>query len=344
MIVTLFGIIVLNFTLVQFMPGGPVEQMVARLSGKTSGTGGDMSAAISGPLGNAAAKQGLDPELIAQINKLYGFDKPVLERFWFTVKQFATFQFGDSYYRDANVIDLIVERLPTTVSLGIWTLLFTYIISIPLGIRKAVQDGSRFDVATSIIIIIGYAIPSFMLAVFLMVVFAGGNYLSWFPLQGLTSENFDELSMWGKVTDYLWHIALPVLSMLAGSFATITLLTKNSFLEEIRKQYVVTARAKGVSENQVLYGHVFRNAMLIVISNFPSALVSAIFTGAILIEIIFGLNGMGLLAFEAAINRDFPLILGLIYIFGLISLITKLMGDLLYVMIDPRIDFERRDV
>jgi microcin C transport system permease protein len=344
MVITLFGIIVLNFTLVQCMPGGPVEQMVSKLSGRTHG-GGDTGGAVSASITDASQNtQGLSPELIAELEKLYGFDKPVHERFWQTLKQFATFQFGDSYYRDANVTELIVERLPTTMSLGLTTLFFTYLISIPLGIRKATTDGTPFDIWTSVAIIIGYAIPSFVLAVFLMVIFAGGNYLDWFPLQGLVSDNFDELSFVGKVADLAHHITLPVLSMLVGSFATITMLTKNSFIEEIGKQYVTTARAKGLKERRVLYGHVFRNAMLIVVANFPAAFIGAIFTGAILIEIIFGLNGMGLLAFEAAINRDFPLILGLIYIFGIVSLVTKLIGDLLYVAIDPRIDFEARDV
>lgn len=345
MLITLFGIIVLNFALVQFMPGGPVEQMVSKLSGKTAGMGGgDTSGSISTSLNTSQMQQGLSPELIAELEKLYGFDKPMHERFWLTLKQFATFEFGDSYYRDANVTTLILERLPTTMALGLTTLLLTYLISIPLGIRKAVRDGSGFDVWTSVAIIVGYAIPSFVLAVFLMVLFAGGNYLDWFPLQGLTSENFDELGFFAKIGDLVHHMTLPVLSMLVGSFATITMLTKNAFIEEIGKQYVTTARAKGLKENRILYGHVFRNAMLVVVANFPAAFVAAIFTGAILIEIIFGLNGMGLLAFEAAINRDFPLILGIIYIFGLVSLVTKLIGDLLYVAIDPRIDFEARDV
>lgn len=344
MAVTLFGIILLNFTLVQFMPGGPVEQMVARMSGKMGnsfGGGGDMGSA-GAPI--SKFQGGIDPELIKELEKQFGLDKPFHERLLITVKQFATFQFGNSYYRDANVIDLIKERLPVTLSLGVWTLLISYLISIPLGIAKAVRDGTTFDAVTSAVIIVGYAIPSFVIAVFLLVLFAGGSYLEWFPLQGLTSENFDELSTWGKITDYFWHITLPVLAMVLGSFATTTMLTKNSFIEEIRKQYVTTARAKGLSENTILYGHIFRNAMLIVISNFPSALVNAIFSGAILIEVIFGLNGMGLLAFEAAINRDFPLVLGVIYILGLLSLLTKLVGDLLYVMVDPRIDFETRDV
>lgn len=346
MLITLFGIILLNFALVQFMPGGPVEQMVSRLSGKTAGGfgGSDTSGSVSGNITGNAQNSGISPELVAELEKLYGFDKPVHERFWLTLKQFSTFEFGDSYYRDANVTTLIVERLPTTMALGLTTLFFTYLISIPLGIRKAVTDGTRFDVWTSIVIIVGYAIPSFVLAVFLMVIFAGGNYLDWFPLQGLMSEDFNSMTLPQKIGDVAWHMTLPVLSMLVGSFATITMLTKNSFIEEIGKQYVTTARSKGLKERRILYGHVFRNAMLIVVANFPSAFVSAIFTGAILIEIIFGLNGMGLLAFEAAINRDFPLILGIIYIFGLVSLVTKLAGDLLYVAIDPRIDFEARDV
>lgn len=345
MVITLLGIILLNFTLVQFMPGGPVEQMMAKLSGKTAGIGGADSGGVSAQTIDPLRRgQGLPPELLEELEQLYGFDKPVHKRLWVTIKQFATFQFGDSYFRDANVVELIIERLPTTMSLGLTTLILAYLVSIPLGIRKAVQDGSRFDVWTSIAIIIGYATPGFVLGVFLLVLFAGGNFFDWFPLQGLYSENYESLSLWGKITDRIWHLTLPVLSLLVGSFATITMLTKNAFIEEIGKAYVTTARAKGLKENAVLYGHVFRNAMLIVVANFPAAFISAIFTGAILTEIIFGLNGMGLLAFEAAINRDFPLILGLIYIFGLISLLTKLVGDLLYVAIDPRIDFERRDV
>jgi microcin C transport system permease protein len=345
MVITLFGIILLNFALVQFMPGGPVEQMVSKLSGKTAGMGGgDTSGSISATVGTAQTAQGLSPELIAELEALYGFDKPVHERFWLTLKQFATFEFGDSYYRDANVTTLILERLPTTMALGLTTLFFSYLISIPLGIRKAVSDGSAFDIWTSVVIIVGYAVPSFVLAVFLMVIFAGGNYFDWFPLQGMTSENFAQMGIGAKIADVVHHMTLPVLSMLIGSFATVTMLTKNAFIEEIGKQYVTTARAKGLRENRILYGHIFRNAMLIVVANFPVAFVTAIFTGAILIEIIFGLNGMGLLAFEAAINRDFPLILGIIYIFGLVSLVTKLIGDLLYVAIDPRIDFEARDV
>lgn len=342
MLITLFGIVVLNFALVQFMPGGPVEQMVSRLSGKH--LGGSETGQVSSSIANTNFQQGLPPDLVKELNVLYGFDKPVAERFWLTVKQFATFSFGKSYYRDANVTELIAERLPATASLGLVTLILTYLISIPLGIRKAVTDGSRFDVASSIAIIIGYAIPSFVLAIFLLVVFAGGNYVQWFPMQGLTSENYATLSPFAKFLDRAWHLVLPVSSMLVGSFATITLLTKNAFIEELSKQYVLTARTKGISEHRVLYGHVFRNAMLIVVANFPAAFIGAIFTGAILTEIIFGLNGMGLLAFEAAINRDFPLILGLIYIFGIISLITKLIGDLAYVWIDPRIDFESREV
>ncbi|MGB1539389.1 MAG: microcin C ABC transporter permease YejB [Rickettsiales bacterium] len=346
MVITLLGIILLNFTLVQFMPGGPVEQIVARMSGKDAGAGGFGGGGdVAGGGSNVANFQGgIDPKLIKELEKQFGLDKPVHERLLITIKQFATFNFGNSYYRDANVIELIKERLPVTMSLGLWTLFFAYLISIPLGIAKAVRDGTMFDAITSGVVIVGYAIPSFVLAVFLAVIFAGGNYLEWFPLQGLTSENFDDLSTFGKLKDYFWHITLPVLAMLMGSFATIAMLTKNSFIEEIRKQYVTTARAKGLKEKKILYGHVFRNAMLIIIANFPAALVSAIFSGAILIEVIFGLNGMGLLAFEAAINRDFPLVLGVIYILGLVSLLTKLVGDLLYVAVDPRIDFERRDV
>lgn len=344
MAITLLGIIALNFTLVQFVPGGPVEQLVSRLKG-TGGGEGDTGGKIPRNLIDTSRNNtGLSEEFMLSLNKLYGFDKPLPERFWLTLKQFATFQFGDSYYRDANVTELILERLPATLSLGLTTLFFTYLISIPLGIRKAVKDGEGFDVWTSIVIIVGYATPSFALALFLLVLFAGGNYMQWFPLQGLTSENFSDLSFFAKIQDLAWHLTLPVLSIMVGSFATITLLTKNSFLEEIRKAYVLTARAKGLPEQRVLYGHVFRNAMLIVIAGFPAAFIGAIFTGAVLIEIIFGLNGMGLLAFEAAINRDFPLVLGLIYIFGIISLVTKLIGDLLYVAIDPRIDFEKRDV
>ena len=277
-----------------------------------------------------------------RIQKLYGFDKPAPERFWLMVKSYLSFDFGESYYRDRSVTELIVERIPVSLSLGLWSTLIAYMVSIPLGIRKAVKDGSRFDIWSSTAIVVGFAIPSFLLGILLIVLFAGGSYFEWFPLRGLTSDNADQLSLLGQVADYLWHITLPTLAIVAGSFATLTMLTKNSFMDEIRKQYVQTARAKGLSEKQVLYGHVFRNAMLIIIAGFPAAFVGMFFTGVLLIEFIFSLDGLGLLGFESVINRDYPVVFGTLFIFTLIGLLLKLVSDLTYMWVDPRIDFERR--
>lgn len=356
MIPTLFGIMVLNFIIVQAAPGGPVERMVAKLTDITSA---DATARISGGGSDMAARpdaqmssinsvyrggRGLDPELIARIEKIYGFDKPPLERFTSMMGNYLRFDFGESFFRNESVVKLVANTLPVTISLGLWTTLLIYLISIPLGIRKAVRDGSIFDIWTSWAIIIGYAIPSFLFAILLIILFAGGNYLHWFPLKGLASDNWQELSAFGKITDYFWHIALPVTAMVISGFASLTMLTKNCFLDEISKQYVLTARAKGLTEKQVLYGHVFRNAMLIVIAGFPSALLRILFTSALLIEIIFSLNGLGLLGYEAVINRDYPVMFGTLYMFTLIGLVFNLLGDLAYVAIDPRIDFDRREV
>ena len=301
-----------------------------------------MSAAQAAVNSKYRGAQGLDPEFIAELEAQFGFDKPVHERFFKMVGDYARFDFGESYYRDIPVIDLIMEKLPVSITLGLWTTLLTYLISIPLGIAKARRDGTRFDVWTSAVIIVGYAIPGFLFAVMLIVLFAGGSYLDWFPLRGLTSDNFDELSALGQIGDYLWHITLPVIAMTIAGFATTSLLTKNAFLDEIRKQYVVTARAKGLDETRVLYGHVFRNAMLIVIAGFPGAFIGAFFTGSLLIETIFSLDGLGLLSYESIINRDYPVVFASLYIFGLIGLLVTLVSDLTYMWVDPRIDFEAR--
>ena len=354
MVPTIFGIMAISFAIVQFAPGGPVERVIAQLQGHDVGATSRFTGAQDGStLGtNVAAQaavnskyrgaQGLDPEFIAELETQFGFDKPVHERFFKMVGDYASFDFGESYYRDIPVIDLIMEKLPVSVTLGLWTTLLTYLISIPLGIAKARRDGTRFDVWTSAVIIVGYAIPGFLFAVMLIVLFAGGSYLDWFPLRGLTSDNFDELSLLGKIGDYLWHITLPVIAMTIAGFATTSLLTKNAFLDEIRKQYVVTARAKGLDETRVLYGHVFRNAMLIVIAGFPGAFIGAFFTGSLLIETIFSLDGLGLLSYESIINRDYPVGFASLYIFGLIGLVDTLVSDLTYMWVDPRIDFEAR--
>ncbi len=342
---TLFGILLINFLIIQAAPGGPVDQMIANLEGFEGATsrisGSAQGEVASGS--NYRGGQGLDPDIIAEIERMYGFDKPAPERFWMMIKGYLTFDFGDSFFRDASVIELIKEKMPVSISLGLWTTVLTYLISIPLGIRKAIRHGSAFDVWTSSLIIVGYAIPGFLLAILLIVLFAGGSYFDWFPLRGLTSNNWEELSLSGKILDYLWHIVLPISAMVVGSFATLTMLTKNCFLDEIGKQYVTTARAKGLSEHRVLYGHVFRNAMLLIIAGFPSALISVFFTGALLIEVIFSLDGLGLLGFEAAINRDYPLMFGTLYIFTLLGLVVKLIGDIAYTLVDPRIDFESRE-
>jgi len=352
---TLLGILVLNFILVQFAPGGPIEQLTAQLTGADAGTtsgiggagdadvgGGDIGGA-AGDLGASGGRVGLDPEFIKQLEAQFGFDRPLHERFFKMVADYAVFDFGTSYFRDESVVNLIFEKLPVSISLGIWTTLIVYLISIPIGIRKAVRDGSAFDIWTSGIIIFGYAIPSFLFAVLLVVLFSGGSYLDWFPLRGLVSEYWEDLSWPARITDYLWHMVLPVTALVVGGFATLTLLTKNSFLDQIKMQYVTTAHAKGLTEGRVLYGHVFRNAMLIVIAGFPAAFVDILFTSALLIEIIFSLDGLGLLGFEAIVKRDYPVMFGTLYIFTLIGLIMNLVGDLAYTMIDPRIDFEARD-
>ena len=347
---TLVGIMIVNFTLTQFVPGGPIEQIIANLEG-----GGDVFESISGGGTEAAqnvgagngdsrylGSRGLPPEFIADLEKEFGFDKPPLERFLNMMWNYLHFDFGESYFRSISVVDLILEKMPVSISLGLWSTLIAYLISIPLGIRKAVKDGSPFDTWTSSAIIVGYAIPGFLFAILLLVLFAGGSYWKIFPLRGLTSDNWDQLSLIGKVIDYFWHITLPVLASLISSFATLTLLTKNSFLDEIRKQYVMTARAKGLSERAVLYGHVFRNAMLIVISGFPAVFISVFFSGSIIIETIFSLDGLGRLGFEAAVARDYPVIFGTLFVFGLMSLVVGIISDLMYVFVDPRIDFEKR--
>ena len=358
MIPTLLGIMFVSFVVVQFAPGGPVERVIAVLSGADTGAGSRTGGSSGGDFGsrgqpgigseNMSAKyrgaQGLDPEFIKSLEKQFGFDKPAHERFMLMIWNYSRFDFGKSYFRDVSVLQLIKEKLPVSISLGIWLTLLTYLISIPLGIRKAVSDGSKFDVVTSGLIIVGYAIPGFLFAILLIVLFAGGSFLDLFPLRGLTSDNWSQLPWWQKILDYFWHLTLPIVSMGLAAFATMTLLTKNSFLDEIRKQYVLTARAKGNSERQVLYGHVFRNAMLIVIAGFPSAFVHAFFTGSLLIETIFSLDGLGLLSFESVLNRDYPIVFATLYIFALVGLLVNLISDLTYTWVDPRIDFETREV
>ena len=359
MIPTLVGVMLMTFAIIQFVPGGPIEQVIAKMQG----TDVDATSRISGNAGNEAGgtvdpqasgtatvavkyrgAQGLDPEFIKNLEKQFGFDKPAYERFLIMLKNYLTFDFGKSYFRDTTVIQLIKEKLPVSMSLGIWMMLISYLVAIPLGIRKAVQDGSRFDMWTSTIIIIGYALPGFLVAILLIILFAGGSYFDWFPLRGLTSDNWATLSWWQKILDYFWHLVLPISAMMLSAFATLTLLTKNSFLDEIRKQYVLTARAKGCTSRQTLYGHVFRNAMLIVIAGFPSAFVHAFFAGSLLIETIFNLDGLGLLSFESVLNRDYPVVFANLYIFALIGLIVNLISDLTYTWVDPRIDFETREV
>ncbi|MGQ3281583.1 microcin C ABC transporter permease YejB [Bosea sp. (in: a-proteobacteria)] len=353
MVPTLFGILLISFVIVQFAPGGPVERVISQLQNPNSGgaadrvgggSGGDAGAQAAGDAGSAyRGAQGLDPAFIKELEKQFGFDKPAHERFLKMLGDYIRFDFGRSYFRDAPVLQLIKEKLPVSISLGLWMTLLSYAISIPLGIRKAVKDGSRFDTWTSAVVIVGYAIPGFLFAILLIVLFAGGSFWQIFPLRGLHSDNFSQLSLFGKIADYLWHIALPVTAMALGAFATSTLLTKNSFLDEIRKQYVLTARMKGLSERGVLYGHVFRNAMLIVIAGFPGAFVGALFAGSLLIETIFSLDGLGLLSFEAIVNRDYPVVFANLYIFSLIGLVVHLLTDLTYTWVDPRIDFETRE-
>lgn len=351
MIPTLFGILLINFLIVQAAPGGPVERVLADLGG----TGVEATARVAGPGGEAQTisretdagyrgAHGIDPALIEQLEAQFGFDRPAHERFLVMMGNYLTLDFGESFYRDRTVVELIRDALPVSISLGLWTLLIVYLISIPLGIRKAVRDGSRFDVWTSALVIIGYAIPGFMFAILLILLFAGGTYLDWFPLRGLVSEGWPDMSWPERIVDYFWHLTLPVLAMVISGFAGLTMLTKNSFLDEINKQYVITARAKGVTERRALYGHVFRNAMLIIIAGFPAAFISTLFTGALLIEVIFSLEGLGLLGFEAAVDRDYPVMFGTLFIFTLLGLVLNLVGDLMYVAVDPRIDFETREV
>ena len=353
---TLLGIMLLNFVIIQIAPGGPVEQAIAQLTGEgvgitervtRTGAGETLSRTAPGQQGAQRVyrgAQGLDPEFIRELEVRFGFDKPLHERFLRMMRSYILFDFGQSFFRDRAVVQLILDKMPVSISLGIWTTVLVYLISIPLGIAKAVRDGGRFDVWTSFVIVLGTAIPSFLFAVFLLVIFAGGSYLAWFPLRGLVSENWQELSLMGKILDYFWHITLPVIAMVIGGFATLTMLTKNSFLEQLHQQYVLTAKAKGLAQRRVLYGHVFRNAMLIVIAGFPAAFVGILFTGSVLIEVIFSLDGLGLLGFEAAFNRDYPLMFGTLYIFSLLGLLLNLVGDLMYTVVDPRIDFARREV
>lgn len=354
---TLLGIMVINFIVVQFVPGGPVEQMIAELTGdavaSTARIGGQASqetGAATPQLGsNSDAEsryrgaQGLPPDLIKDIEKQFGLDKPAHERFVLMIRNYARFDFGNSYFQDRSVAQLVIDKMPVSISLGLWTTLLVYLISIPLGVAKAVRDGSRFDVWTSGVIVFGSAIPGFLFAILLIILFAGGRYLDWFPLRGLVSSGWESLPWYRQVTDYFWHLALPLLSMVVGGFASLTMLTKNSFIEEINKQYVVTARAKGLTENRVLYGHVFRNAMLIVIAGFPSAFIGILFTGALLTEVIFSLDGLGLLGFEAALTRDYPVMFGTLFFFTLLGLLMGIIGDVMYHLVDPRIDFETRE-
>ena len=338
---TLVIILLVNFVIVQAAPGGPVEQAIAHLQG--IGGGGVGGSAGDGVSSGSRASRGLDPKLIKDIEKQYGFDKSAPERLWLMLKNYAQLDFGNSFFRGATVIDLILEKLPVTLSLGLWATLITYLVSIPLGIRKAVRHGSSFDVWSSTAIVIGYAMPAFLFAMFLIVVFAGGTTLNWFPVRGLVSENFEQLSTLGKIADYFWHLVLPVSALVIGGFATLTILTKNSVLNEITRQYVVTARAKGLSERRVLYGHVFRNAMLLVISGIPQAFISVFFAGSLLIEVIFSLDGLGRMSYEAAVSRDYPVVFGSLFIFTLFGLLIKLIGDLCYTLVDPRIDFAARN-
>ncbi|MDX9668839.1 MULTISPECIES: microcin C ABC transporter permease YejB [unclassified Pseudomonas] len=338
---TLLAILLVNFVIVQAAPGGPVEQAIARLQGIGVGAavGGGHVETMGG---ESRATRGLDPKLVADIERQYGFDKPAGERLWLMLKSYARLDFGQSFFRGASVTELIWQKLPVTLSLGLWATLITYLVSIPLGIRKAVHNGSAFDVWSSVAIIIGYAMPGFLFALLLIIVFAGGSALDWFPVRGLVSDNFAELSLWAKVADYFWHLVLPVTALVIGGFATLTILTKNSFLNEISRLYVVTARAKGLSERQVLYGHVFRNAMLLVVAGLPQALVTVFFGGSLLIEVIFSLDGLGRLSYEAAVSRDYPVVFGSLFIFTLFGLLIKLLGDLCYTLVDPRIDFTAR--
>jgi microcin C transport system permease protein len=327
MIPTLLGVLLLNFAVIQFVPGGPADQLLSQLTAKDENTSGGQT-----------GRRALDPKQIAEIKAMYGFDKPAPERFIQMLKQYATFDLGKSFFQNKDVWKLIKEKLPVSISLGLWTFFISYLISVPLGVAKAVRAGSKFDFVTTLIVLFGYAIPGFVLGVALLVIF--GGQLQWFPLRGLTSANWETLSWGVKITDYLWHIVLPITAMVLGSFAVTTMLTKNAFLEEIRKQYVTTARAKGLSERQVLYKHVFRNALIPIVTGFPAAFVGAFFTGSLLIETLFSLDGLGLLSYESVIRRDYPVVLGTLYLFTLIGLVTKLISDLMYVWVDPRVKFD----
>jgi len=343
---TLLGIMIINFALVQFVPGGPIEQIIANLEGEgdvfesISGGGSDVMESVDSD--KYIGARGLPPEFIAELEREFGFDKPPLERFLNMMWNYLRLDFGESYFRSISVVDLVLEKMPVSISLGLWSTLIAYLISIPLGVRKAVKDGSSFDTWTSGIIILAYAIPGFLFAIILLVVFAGGSYFQIFPLRGLTSDGFENMSMLGKIADYFWHITLPIIASTISGFATLTLLTKNSFLDEIQKQYVMTARAKGLSDRKVFYGHVFRNAMLIVIAGFPSVFIGVFFGSSLIIETIFSLDGLGRLGFEAAVARDYPVIFGTLFIFGLMGLVVGILSDLMYVFVDPRIDFEKR--
>jgi microcin C transport system permease protein len=345
---TLFGIIAINFAVVQFAPGGPVEQMIAELkghggsaTGRMTGVGGAEAAAPSEG-GAYRGARGLDPHIVAQIRHMFGFDKPPLTRFFDMVSSYLRFDFGRSFFRDQTVLHLIGQKMPVSISLGLWSTVLVYLISIPLGIAKAVRDGSRFDVASSAVVLVGYAIPGFLFAILLVVLFAGGSFVQWFPMRGLTTMGSSTWPFGARVGDYLWHMVLPTVALVAGGFAGLTMLTKNCFLEEIRKQYVVTARAKGAGEQRVLYGHVFRNAMLLIVAGFPAAFIGILFSSALLVEIVFSLDGLGLLGFEAAIQRDYPVMFGTLYIFTLLGLVLQIIGDMMYTLVDPRIDFEAR--
>lgn len=366
MIPTLFGIMVVNFVVIQVAPGGPVETLIAKVQGEfvdpTARFGGaegaeameaqrDQRAAREGDIASKyRGARGLDPDFIKEIERQFGFDKPLHVRFGQMMIKYATFNFGDSFFLDRSVVELVLDKMPVSISIGLWTTLLTYLIAIPLGVAKAVRDGSRFDIWTSAVVIIGNAIPSFLFAILLIVLFAGGTYVDWFPLRGLLSNEYSGIGFVACATsldcvlDYFWHLTLPLIAMAIGGYAGLAMLTKNSFLDEINKQYVLTARAKGLTENRILYGHIFRNAMLIVIAGFPSAFISILFTGSLLIEIIFSLDGLGLLGFEAALNRDYPMVFASLYFFSLLGLMLNLVGDMTYTLVDPRIDFETREV
>jgi len=342
---TLFGIIAINFVVVQFAPGGPVEQMMAELKGKGGGTvervSGGAGSEVATPGGYRGAR-GLDPVLVGEINKMFGFDKPAPERFLLMLRDYLTFNFGSSFFRGETVVRLVLDKMPVSITLGLWSTLLIYLVSIPLGIRKAVRDGSRFDVATSAAVLVGYAIPGFLFAILLIVLFAGGSFVTWFPLRGLTSQGSEHWAWPARIADYVWHIVLPTVALVVGGFASLTILTKNCFLEEIRKQYVVTARAKGATEARILYRHVFRNAMLLIIAGFPAAFIGILFSSSLLVEIVFSLDGLGLLGFESAIRRDYPVVFGTLYMFTLIGLLMQIVGDIMYTVVDPRIDFASR--